>query len=220
MPRLPLEVDRQDRHLRHWRHHHQVGRLGPTSCPSSDATGPSPASPPSLPRSRTTGITSPTYPPAPSARRRSPKTTCSPWRKGDVNLPDGPLLLNPTSLVNAFHREVIIKKPEDFKIACLRDIQKLFPAFQTEEGNPFLRWLWKQSQCKWAATACTPNQTRLWAQSGIKQFSLDLDKESCVFFSIFEVVFPSLICFPSNQTLYSVKMQLKLTVFFSSKTNF
>ena len=24
----------------------------------------------------------------------------------DLNLPDGPLLLNPTSLVNAFHREV------------------------------------------------------------------------------------------------------------------
>ena len=53
--------------------------------------------------------------------------------QSDMNLPDGPLLLNPTSLVNAFHREVIIKKPEEFKIACLRDIQKLFP----EDGNPF-----------------------------------------------------------------------------------
>ena len=50
---------------------------------------------------------------------------------------DGPLLLNPTSLVNAFHREVIIKKPEEFKIACLRDIQKLFPDFDNEDGNPF-----------------------------------------------------------------------------------
>jgi phosphatidate phosphatase LPIN len=49
-------------------------------------------------------------------------------RQGDVNLPDGPLFLNPTSLVNAFHREVIEKKPEKFKIACLRDIQKLFPS--------------------------------------------------------------------------------------------
>ncbi len=49
-------------------------------------------------------------------------------KQGDVNLPDGPLFLNPTSLVNAFHREVIEKKPEKFKIACLRDIQKLFPA--------------------------------------------------------------------------------------------
>ena len=49
-------------------------------------------------------------------------------RQNDLNLPDGPLFLNPTSLVNAFHREVIEKKPEKFKIACLRDIQKLFPA--------------------------------------------------------------------------------------------
>ena len=45
--------------------------------------------------------------------------------------------MNPTSLVNAFHREVIIKKPEEFKIACLRDIQKLFPDFDNEDGNPF-----------------------------------------------------------------------------------
>ena len=48
-------------------------------------------------------------------------------RQGEVNLPDGPMFLNPTSLVNAFHREVIEKKPEKFKIACLRDIVKLFP---------------------------------------------------------------------------------------------
>ena len=49
-------------------------------------------------------------------------------RQGEVNLPDGPMFLNPTSLVNAFHREVIEKKPEKFKIACLRDIVKLFPS--------------------------------------------------------------------------------------------
>lgn len=52
-------------------------------------------------------------------------------RQGDVKLPDGPLLLNPTSLISAFHREVIERKPEQFKIACLSDIQALFPQ------NPF-----------------------------------------------------------------------------------
>lgn len=52
-------------------------------------------------------------------------------RQGDVKLPDGPLLLNPTSLISALHREVIEKKPEEFKIACLSDIQALFPE------NPF-----------------------------------------------------------------------------------
>lgn len=49
-------------------------------------------------------------------------------KQGDLSLPDGPLLLNPTSLISAFHREVIEKKPEEFKISCLKDIQALFPA--------------------------------------------------------------------------------------------
>lgn len=46
-------------------------------------------------------------------------------------LPDGPLLLSPTSLLNAFHREVIEKKPELFKIGCLENVRALFPT------NPF-----------------------------------------------------------------------------------
>ncbi|XP_053937688.1 phosphatidate phosphatase LPIN3 isoform X2 [Cuculus canorus] len=41
-------------------------------------------------------------------------------------LPKGPILLAPSSLFSAFHRGVIEKKPEVFKIACLRDIQNLF----------------------------------------------------------------------------------------------
>ena len=51
--------------------------------------------------------------------------------QGEIPLPDGPLLLSPTSLISAFHREVIEKKPEEFKISCLKDIQALFPT------NPF-----------------------------------------------------------------------------------
>ncbi|NWH49211.1 LPIN3 phosphatase, partial [Fregata magnificens] len=41
-------------------------------------------------------------------------------------LPKGPILLAPSSLFSAFHREVIEKKPEVFKTACLMDIQNLF----------------------------------------------------------------------------------------------
>ena len=52
-------------------------------------------------------------------------------KQGELCLPDGPLLLSPTSLLSAFHREVIEKKPEEFKISCLKDIQALFPS------NPF-----------------------------------------------------------------------------------
>ncbi|XP_071777560.2 phosphatidate phosphatase LPIN2-like [Centroberyx gerrardi] len=41
-------------------------------------------------------------------------------------LPQGPLMLSPSSLFSAFHREVIEKKPEKFKIECLTDIRNLF----------------------------------------------------------------------------------------------
>ncbi|KAF7662400.1 hypothetical protein LDENG_00236370 [Lucifuga dentata] len=41
-------------------------------------------------------------------------------------LPMGPVLLSPSSLFSALHREVIEKKPEKFKIKCLTDIKQLF----------------------------------------------------------------------------------------------
>lgn len=43
-----------------------------------------------------------------------------------IILPRGPLMLSPSSLFSAFHREVIEKKPEIFKIECLTDIKNLF----------------------------------------------------------------------------------------------
>uniref|UniRef100_A0AAR2KSC6 phosphatidate phosphatase n=1 Tax=Pygocentrus nattereri TaxID=42514 RepID=A0AAR2KSC6_PYGNA len=48
-------------------------------------------------------------------------------------LPRGPLMLSPSSLFSAFHREVIEKKPEKFKIECLTDIKNLFP----QNSQPF-----------------------------------------------------------------------------------
>ncbi|XP_037924812.1 phosphatidate phosphatase LPIN2 isoform X3 [Hermetia illucens] len=68
-------------------------------------------------------------------------------RQGDVKLPDGPLLLNPTSLISAFHREVIERKPEQFKIACLSDIQTLFPE------NPFYAGYGNRINDVWAYRA-------------------------------------------------------------------
>ncbi|GAB6023126.1 hypothetical protein CHUAL_007210 [Chamberlinius hualienensis] len=52
-------------------------------------------------------------------------------KQDDITLPEGPLLLSPSSLISALHREVIEKKPEEFKISCLKDILALFP-----EENP------------------------------------------------------------------------------------
>ncbi|KAL0268449.1 UNVERIFIED_CONTAM: hypothetical protein PYX00_010397 [Menopon gallinae] len=70
-------------------------------------------------------------------------------KQGDLSLPDGPLLLNPTSLISAFHREVIEKKPEEFKISCLRDIAALFPP----EVKPFYAGYGNRVNDVWAYSA-------------------------------------------------------------------
>lgn len=41
-------------------------------------------------------------------------------------LPDGPVILSPDRTMAALKREVIMKKPEVFKMACLRDIKSLY----------------------------------------------------------------------------------------------
>ncbi|XP_059159928.1 phosphatidate phosphatase LPIN2-like isoform X2 [Physella acuta] len=68
---------------------------------------------------------------------RSTKDMLKNIKQGDLVLPDGPLFLNPTSLFSAFHREVILKNPEEFKISCLKDIADLFPSspFYAGFGN-------------------------------------------------------------------------------------
>jgi phosphatidate phosphatase LPIN len=68
-------------------------------------------------------------------------------KQGDVTLPDGPLLLNPTSLMSALHREVIEKKPEEFKIACLKDVSLLF------NENPFYAGYGNKINDVWAYRA-------------------------------------------------------------------
>ncbi|XP_019492643.1 PREDICTED: phosphatidate phosphatase LPIN3 isoform X2 [Hipposideros armiger] len=67
-------------------------------------------------------------------------------------LPKGPILLSPSSLFAALHREVIEKKPEVFKIACLSDIQQLF------HGQPF-----------YAAFGNRPNDITAYRQVGLPE---------------------------------------------------
>lgn len=76
-------------------------------------------------------------------------------RQDEVCLPDGPLLLSPTSLLSAFHREVIEKKPEVFKISCLQDIQKLFPS------NPFFAGFGNKINDVWAYEAVNIPKTKI-----------------------------------------------------------
>jgi len=51
----------------------------------------------------------------------------------DVMLPKGPVFMSPDRLLQAFSREVIRRKPHEFKIACLKDINSCFP----DHYNPF-----------------------------------------------------------------------------------
>ncbi|KAF9814396.1 hypothetical protein IEO21_05130 [Rhodonia placenta] len=47
-------------------------------------------------------------------------------KQNDYQLPEGPVIMSPDRLMASLHREVIMRKPEVFKMAALRDIQKLF----------------------------------------------------------------------------------------------
>ncbi|KAL1787099.1 phosphatidate phosphatase LPIN3 isoform X1 [Sigmodon hispidus] len=69
-------------------------------------------------------------------------------------LPKGPILLSPSSLFSALHREVIEKKPEVFKIACLSDIQQLF----LPQEQPF-----------YAAFGNRPNDVLAYRQVGLPE---------------------------------------------------
>ncbi|XP_032149165.1 phosphatidate phosphatase LPIN2 isoform X2 [Sapajus apella] len=71
--------------------------------------------------------------------------------KGTI-LPRGPLMLSPSSLFSAFHREVIEKKPEKFKIECLNDIKNLF----APSKHPF-----------YAAFGNRPNDVYAYTQVGV-----------------------------------------------------
>ncbi|ELT87039.1 hypothetical protein CAPTEDRAFT_223314 [Capitella teleta] len=70
-------------------------------------------------------------------------------RQGELALPEGPLLLSPSSLMSAFHKEVIERKPEEFKISCLKNIAALFP----ESANPFYAGFGNKINDTWAYRA-------------------------------------------------------------------
>ncbi|KAM0673665.1 lipin Ned1 [Gurleya vavrai] len=47
------------------------------------------------------------------------------------SLPEGPVLLSPKGIFGAIYTEIILRKPEEFKIACLRNVKSLF------SNNPY-----------------------------------------------------------------------------------
>jgi phosphatidate phosphatase LPIN len=54
-------------------------------------------------------------------------------QQGKTSLPEGPIFMSPTRLIESFTREIIWRNPEEFKRACLEDIRSLFP----DDFNPY-----------------------------------------------------------------------------------
>lgn len=52
-----------------------------------------------------------------------------------TKLPPGPVILSPDRTMAALRREVILKKPEVFKMACLNDIRCLYYSVQSEKDD-------------------------------------------------------------------------------------
>lgn len=48
-------------------------------------------------------------------------------------MPPGPVIISPDGLFPSLYREVILRRPHEFKIRCLEDIRSLFPP----DWNPF-----------------------------------------------------------------------------------
>ncbi|KAI1723835.1 LNS2 (Lipin/Ned1/Smp2) domain-containing protein [Ditylenchus destructor] len=69
-------------------------------------------------------------------------------------LPDGPVLLSPTSILMALKMEVIDRRPDEFKIACLEELKALFPSrqpFYSGFGN-------KETDAKSYSKVCIPDE--------------------------------------------------------------
>ncbi|XP_045494165.1 phosphatidate phosphatase LPIN2 isoform X1 [Colias croceus] len=120
-------------------------------------------------------------------------------KQGEVCLPNGPLLLNPTSLLRAFHREIIEKKPEEFKIQCLADIKALFPT----GSNPFYAGYGNRVNDVWAYQAVGIPIVRIFTINYKGELKHELTQTFQSTYSHMSVlvdqVFPPVLCEPTDE---------------------
>ena len=119
--------------------------------------------------------------------------------QGDIKLPNGPLLLTPDSLLTSFHREVMIKKPEEFKIECMQNIRKLFP----EESEPFYSGYGNRSNDVYAYTTVGIPTSRIFTINKNGELKQELTPTSSTSYSnhsdIVDHIFPPILSHADSQ---------------------
>lgn len=85
-------------------------------------------------------------------------------------LPKGPVILSPDRTVAALRREVYLRKPEVFKMACLRDIMSLFG----DHKNPFYAGFGNRFTDALSYRSVNIPSTRIFTINSNAEVSLDL----------------------------------------------
>ena len=102
-------------------------------------------------------------------------------------LPKGPVIMSPDRTIAALRREVYLRKPEVFKMACLRDILSLFPG----KTNPFYAGFGNRFTDALSYRTVHIPSTRIFTINSNAEVSLDLlslNKYKITYVSMREVV--------------------------------
>ncbi|KAH0565804.1 hypothetical protein GP486_000796 [Trichoglossum hirsutum] len=111
----------------------------------------------------------------------------------NYRLPKGPTILSPDRTIAALRREVYLRKPEVFKMACLRDIRSLFG----HDNNPFYAGFGNRLTDALSYRSVNIPSTRIFTINSNAEVSLDLltlNKYKSSYVSMREIVdhfFPS-----------------------------
>lgn len=85
-------------------------------------------------------------------------------------LPKGPVIMSPDRTIAALRREIYLRKPEVFKMACLRDILNLFP----QNCNPFYAGFGNRLTDALSYRSVNIPSTRIFTINSNAEVSLDL----------------------------------------------
>ncbi|KAL1978291.1 hypothetical protein VTN31DRAFT_1150 [Thermomyces dupontii] len=85
-------------------------------------------------------------------------------------LPKGPVIMSPDRTIAALRREIYLRKPEVFKMACLRDILSLFPP----DHNPFYAGFGNRLTDALSYRSVNIPSTRIFTINSNAEVSLDL----------------------------------------------